>query len=206
MGDIHEIYYMESSSKEEQNQNDVYIVEKILDKRIRYGKTQYYLKWKGYGDEDNSWEPEKNLYCDILIKEFEEKKEVHKMNSRLGRKRMASYLTTVNDTSSDADQGPSKECRKASLQIKSKADKSDNGNEGDSGLAVKESVDMTGILQSGKIPEKIIGATKSNEQIMFLIKWKNIDDAELIPVKEANMIWPETVIEFYENRLTWLDI
>ncbi|CAJ0944065.1 unnamed protein product [Ranitomeya imitator] len=32
-----------------------YIVEKILDSRISRRKLQYLVKWKGYGQEDNSW-------------------------------------------------------------------------------------------------------------------------------------------------------
>ncbi|QQP38173.1 Chromobox -like protein 5, partial [Caligus rogercresseyi] len=36
-----------------------YIVDHIIDKRIRNGKTEYYLAWKGYGPEENTWEPRK---------------------------------------------------------------------------------------------------------------------------------------------------
>lgn len=46
-------------------------VEEIKDKRIlEDGRVQYYLKWKGYTDADNTWENEDDIDCDKLIREF----------------------------------------------------------------------------------------------------------------------------------------
>jgi hypothetical protein len=49
-----------------------YSVEKILDNFCGHnGKVRYLIKWKGYDDNENTWEPIENLYCEDLIEEFE---------------------------------------------------------------------------------------------------------------------------------------
>ena len=40
---------------------DEYDVEKLLNKKKVKGKTQYLVKWLGYEDKKNSWEPAENL-------------------------------------------------------------------------------------------------------------------------------------------------
>ena len=43
------------------NEEEEYEVEKILSSRRRGNSYKYLIKWKGYPNSDNSWEPEENL-------------------------------------------------------------------------------------------------------------------------------------------------
>ncbi|XP_076461466.1 uncharacterized protein LOC143293954 isoform X1 [Babylonia areolata] len=48
----------------------VFAAEKILKKRIRRGKPEYLVKWKGWSPKYNTWEPENNILDTRLIDSF----------------------------------------------------------------------------------------------------------------------------------------
>ncbi|XP_005354073.1 chromobox protein homolog 5 [Microtus ochrogaster] len=108
----------DSSSSEDEEE---YVVEKVLDRRMVKGQVEYLLKWKGFSE---------------------------------NKKR-------------------------------------------------EQSNDIARGFERGLEPEKIIGATDSCGDLMFLMKWKDTDEADLVLAKEANVKCPQIVIAFYEERLTW---
>ena len=54
-------YLNNSSSRTEQNSNQLYEIQKIIKRRVRKGIREVLIKWKGYPSSQNSWEPEENV-------------------------------------------------------------------------------------------------------------------------------------------------
>ncbi|XP_043939893.1 chromobox protein homolog 5 [Protopterus annectens] len=160
----------ESSSSSEEEE---YVVEKVLDRRVVKGQVEFLLKWKGFSEEHNTWEPEKNLDCPELISEFMKRGKKNKEND--GR------------------------CKESTKRKGIPT----NGSEESKSKKRKEVNDIARGFERGLEPEKIIGATDSCGDLMFLMKWKDSDEADLVLAKEANVKCPQIVIAFYEERLTW---
>lgn len=178
----------ESSSSDEEE----YVVEKVLDRRVNKGRVEFFLKWKGYSEKHNTWEPEKNLDCPELISEF---MKTYKKGSSGG----SSTPSSGGSKSSTGSLGRSKD------SSTSKKRGSDDEEEGGSKPKKKKEDDILVArgFERGLEPEKIIGATDSCGDLMFLMKWKDSDEADLVLAKEANHKCPQIVIAFYEERLTW---
>lgn len=59
-----------------------YVVESILNVRIRNGIKEYLLKWEGYEESESTWEPEWNLKCHDLVRKFEKSRRLANVTSR----------------------------------------------------------------------------------------------------------------------------
>ncbi|NWX23722.1 CBX5 protein, partial [Aegotheles bennettii] len=124
--------------------DEEYVVEKVLDRRVVKGQAEYLLKWKGFSEEHNTWEPEKNLDCPELISEFMRK--YKKMKEGDGNKPR------------ERAEGPKRKGLPPPPEdVKAKKK--------------RESNDIARGFERGLEPEKIIGATDSCGDLMFLMKW-----------------------------------
>ena len=57
--------------QKEEEPPEEFTVEKIVKKRVVDGRVEYFLKWAGYPETENTWEPHDNLDCEDLIEAFE---------------------------------------------------------------------------------------------------------------------------------------
>ncbi|CAL4162141.1 unnamed protein product [Meganyctiphanes norvegica] len=78
--------------EEVEEEEDDHVVERILDKRTCNGMTEYFLKWKGYSNKFNSWEPEDYINAPELIAEFEKQPKIIKRGVGTQIKNTASKL------------------------------------------------------------------------------------------------------------------
>ncbi|KAJ8354455.1 hypothetical protein SKAU_G00220220 [Synaphobranchus kaupii] len=172
-----------------------FVVEKIIHRRVSDGKVEYYLKWKGFTDADNTWEPEDNLDCPELIEEFlkhftleGENEEDLSLIDTHGHHEDTTEISTVHMSYTEHSVS---ELSGSELQESKVQDPGD-----------REAGSPAGHISQLE-PERIIGSTDRQGELMFLVKWKGTEEVALLSAREASARWPQVVITFYEEKLTW---
>jgi hypothetical protein len=58
------------SARKKDTDEPVFDIDLIIDHRGKPGQYEYLIKWKGYSDEDNTWEPAVNFIDDKCIQDY----------------------------------------------------------------------------------------------------------------------------------------
>ncbi|XP_057381699.1 chromobox protein homolog 1-like [Daphnia carinata] len=209
-----------------ESEEEEYTVEKVLDRRERKGRVEYLLKWKGYDEDDNTWEPEENLDCPALISVFlnKRKEEDKERRKEVERILYGSYCSSKDRKRPEVGENQkTKEQRQKEIKNMSKdtvcfpsqpildrpSSSAETRNselaqkrEKSAGITTKENNHPRGFDRKFE-PEKILAATDTTGELWFLMKWKSRNIPELVPAREANLKCPQVVIKFYEDRLSF---
>ncbi|CAG0917779.1 unnamed protein product [Notodromas monacha] len=182
--------------------DETFTVEKVVDRKVENGVVSYLVKWKDFGEEDNTWEEDENLQCRDLIDAYN--KGVEEAKTKKLPPPASESLPESNSKSEGDGRKSEKENvlpeSKSSLET-SEAERNvtrDGSSEVDNRL-----LEIKSGFDRGLKPERIIGATRKLGSLMFLMKWERSKEADLVPASEANRRCPQTVIQFYEERLSW---
>lgn len=147
-----------------------YEIEAVRRKRIRKGQTQYLIKWRGWPESSNTWEPVDNLTsCSDFIDAFEER---CKSRSNRKRKRKYSVAPTPQQTKRKQKQSPHQRSPDAtydipSVKIKIIEEPSSNPSVNNSNFSTEigaTSNDSGSLIVSPQIQEP---KTKNNSDITF---------------------------------------
>lgn len=172
------------------DEGEEFVVERIVSHRFRNGRKEYLLAWKGYSEEENTWEPEQNLDCPDLVEEYETRimqKSRYSQESSTSLKRKSSLDQVPTHNKRGRPPNDSLAHRNYSKQQTSSI-RTEEASAFDRGLEA----------------EKILGATDTTGELMLLVQWKGTTEADLVPARICNIKCPQVVIRFYEERLTWI--
>jgi len=162
-----------AEEEEEEEEEEEYQVESIVDHRMKKGKKEYLVKWKGFDDEENTWEPTSNLNCDDLVEAYEKERE---------------KKSSVPTTDSSAKKGKK---RKSEISA---------GGDGKTKTTVNK---QNGFEKGFTAEEIIGATENNGEVHFLIKWKEELVDYELIPARIVNKKIPQMVIAFYEARLTW---
>uniref|UniRef100_A0A1D1ZES1 Chromobox 5 n=1 Tax=Anthurium amnicola TaxID=1678845 RepID=A0A1D1ZES1_9ARAE len=179
-----------SDKSDKDDDEEVYEVEKVLDHHKKRNKTYYLIKWKGYSEDESTWEAEDNVFAEELVKDYwanVNNEEAKQKETRKGRKRAAVAPPTPTRKEKETKKARTTTPIKKAKVARSKIDEEFDHDEDWESL-------VTGV-------ETVTRDDKTGDLLVYL-KWKN-GDTSRHPAKEANIKCPQKMLKFYEQRLTF---
>uniref|UniRef100_A0A3Q0RTV9 Chromobox homolog 2 (Drosophila Pc class) n=1 Tax=Amphilophus citrinellus TaxID=61819 RepID=A0A3Q0RTV9_AMPCI len=112
----------------------VFDAECILNKRMRKGKLEFLVKWRGWSSKHNSWEPQENILDPRLLAAFNKKEQEKELllRKRGKRPRGRPRKILVTSKSSSSSSGSSSSSSDSSSSCSSSSSSSDDDDDDDS--------------------------------------------------------------------------
>lgn len=170
------------------------------------GRVQYFLKWKGFPDTDNSWEPASNVTED-LVKEFEKTYPAATTTSRTSSTRKRSPNRTSVTLSPPIRKPVCRRTTSAPLTA-SQETAGDVGVKDEDCLSEQvtdEELQFAAQVYSDVIADRVIGGIILSNKLFLRTKWTDGSE-DLVPAKFANRLFPDKVIAFYESHIHLHDL
>ncbi|XP_035378906.1 M-phase phosphoprotein 8 isoform X1 [Electrophorus electricus] len=129
----------EPGDSEQDDAEDVYEVEKIIDMRVADGEVQYRVRWKNYSSDDDTWEPQAHLEdCSEVLLAYERSLAERKPKKDSGMKLpMKSDLFDAN-SESESDKERPKESPMMTMMMKKKKKKKKHAEESEDEKTAKD--------------------------------------------------------------------
>ena len=155
-----------------------YPVERIINKRRRNRRMEYLVKWQGYPNSSNTWEPDWNLDCKELLAEYEEAQLQEEQAPIIERPlETAETEDEGEEAQLQEEQAPITECPLETAEMEDEGEEAPLQEEQapitECPLETAEMEDEGEIngFAKGLQPERIISAKKVNGTIYFNMKW-----------------------------------
>ncbi|XP_047225981.1 M-phase phosphoprotein 8 isoform X2 [Girardinichthys multiradiatus] len=115
---------VEPAESEQDEEEDVYEVERIIDMRVEEGEVLYRVRWKNYCSDDDTWEPEAHLEdCHEVLLAFKRYQAELKAKKEAESKKTMKLLPTKSDVFDADSESDSDKNRPTEAPIKKKKKK-----------------------------------------------------------------------------------
>ena len=184
--------------------NDIYYVEKILDRRIVNDRLEYKIKWDGYPMSESTWEPLENLRTAIeLVEEYDR---AHPFPKKfIGKKKMRAKKES--NPINQINENPIHE-----VQEKKEEKEQTNEEQKNKKIDPEEKIIYNNSLQEENVRKyivdnsliKVVTVRKKDNKLMAQVKKKKEngeeEDLEIETFKLRNEN-PWILLDFYESKI-----
>ena len=190
--------------------NDIYYIERILDKRKVNGKYEYKIKWEGYPLNQSTWEPLENLQTAMeLVNEFD--KVYEQQNKDKNESKNNSYLKKKRLLKKEVKKEEKKE-EKGKEEIEQKEEKNENSpveeekksnNENNNGsINLEENEYIRKYIINDSLKSVTTVRKKENKLIAEVKKLKPNNEIEDIEIETSRLKTenPWILLDFYESK------